>query len=180
VREITRVANTVTEDYLLMIAEHGTAAHVEKLVRAYRRCQEAEELSREARQQQSRSVMYRYDDDGSLIMNVRLPAEAGALVLKALELAVENVPAGTSEERIPFSARRRGRFRRRCGVSSMPATRVVAFPAAATVVISMHITSSTGPMVERRSLATSCHSAGSIIAPFMKAVSGSRSSMMER
>jgi hypothetical protein len=168
-REITRVANTETEDYLLMIAEHGTAAHVEKLVRAYRRCQEAEELSREARQQQSRSVM-----------NVRLPAEAGALVLKALELAVENVPAGTSEERIPFSARRRGRFRRRCGVSSMPATRVVAFPAAATVVISMHITSSTGPMVERRSLATSCHSAGSIIAPFMKAVSGSRSSMMER
>jgi hypothetical protein len=25
-----------------MIAEHGTAQHVEKLVRAYRRCQEAE------------------------------------------------------------------------------------------------------------------------------------------
>ena len=89
-----------------MIAEHGTAQHVEKLVRAYRRCQEAEELSREARQQQSRSVMYRYDDDGSLIINVRLPAEAGALVLKALELAVENVPAGTSEEPVPFSARR--------------------------------------------------------------------------
>ena len=55
-REITRVANAETEDYLLMIAEHGTAQHVEKLVRAYRRCQEAEELSREARQQQNRSV----------------------------------------------------------------------------------------------------------------------------
>ena len=106
VREITRVANAQTEDYLLMIAEHGTAAHVEKLVRAYRRCQEAEELSREARQQERRSVMYRYDDDGSLILNVRLPAEAGALVLKALELAVENVPAGTSQEPVRFSARR--------------------------------------------------------------------------
>lgn len=106
VREITRVAGPETEDYLLMIAEHGTASHVEKLVRAYRRCQEAEELSRDARQQQNRSVMYRYDDDGSLIMNVRLPAEAGARVLKALEIALEDVPAGTSEERIPFSARR--------------------------------------------------------------------------
>ena len=106
VREITRVANADTEDYLLMIAEHGTAAHVEKLVRAYRRCQEAEELSREARQQQSRSVMYRYDDDGSLIVTARLPAETGALVMKALDLAMENVPAGTSEERVPFSARR--------------------------------------------------------------------------
>ena len=80
VREITRVASAETEDYLLMIAEHGTAQHVEKLVRAYRRCQEAEELSREARQQQTRRVSYRYDDDGSLILNCRLPAEAGALV----------------------------------------------------------------------------------------------------
>src|SRR6188768_3062916 len=106
VREITRVASAATEDYLLMIAEHGTAQHVEKLVRAYRRCQDAEELSREACQQQNRSVSYRYDDDGSLIINCRLPAEAGALVLKALELAVENVPAGTSAEPVPFSARR--------------------------------------------------------------------------
>ncbi len=57
-REITRVASTETEDYLLMIAEHGTAQHVEKLVRAYRRCQDAEELSRQARQQQSRCVSF--------------------------------------------------------------------------------------------------------------------------
>ncbi len=53
-REITRVGDAHNEDYLLSIAEHGTAAHVENLVRAYRRCQEAEELSREKRQQQSR------------------------------------------------------------------------------------------------------------------------------
>jgi hypothetical protein len=112
VREITRVAQPETEDYLLMIAEHGTAAHVEKLVRAYRRCQDAEELSREARQQQNRSVCFRYDDDGSLILNCRLPAEAGARIRKALELAVEelppapDVPAGTSPEPVRFSARR--------------------------------------------------------------------------
>jgi hypothetical protein len=113
-REITRVATPGNEDDLLMIAEHGTAQHVEKLVRAYRRCQEAEELSREARQQQTRCVSFRYDDDGSLILNCRMPAEAGAKLMKALELAVEalpevsprDVPAGTSPDRVPFSARR--------------------------------------------------------------------------
>jgi len=118
-REITRVATAETEDYLLMIAEHGTAQHVEKLVRAYRRCQEAEELSREERQQQGRSVSYRYDDDGSLILHCRLPAEAGARVLKALEIALDelprsaDVPAGTSgapavipKEPVSFAARR--------------------------------------------------------------------------
>jgi hypothetical protein len=114
VREITRVANAENEEYLLMIAEYGTAAHVEKLVRAYRRCQEAEELSREARQQESRKVNFRYDDDGSLVLYCRLPAEAGARVMKALDLAVEelpaepkpHVPAGISLGRVPFSMRR--------------------------------------------------------------------------
>ena len=111
-REITRVASAETEDYLLMIAEHGTAQHVEKLVRAYRRCQDAEELSREARQQQNRCVSYRYDDDGSLILNCRLPAEAGARLLKALELAVQELPDRQTFQRerhrqpVPFSARR--------------------------------------------------------------------------
>ena len=115
VREITRVATAETESYLLMIAEHGTAQHVENLIRAYRRCQEAEEQSREARQQQNRRVNYRYDDDGSLILNCRLPAEVGVRVVKALELALEelpvdNVPAGTPSQSIPFSARRADAF----------------------------------------------------------------------
>ena len=111
-REITRVGNAANESYLLSIAQHGTAAHVEKLVRAYRRCQEAEELSREQRQRQNRRVTFRYDDDGSLILTCHLPAEVGALVLKALDIAVESVPvredvpAGTSKEVVRFSARR--------------------------------------------------------------------------
>jgi hypothetical protein len=111
-REITRVGNAENETYLLSIAEHGTASHVENLVRAYRRCQEAEELSREQRQRQNRRVSFRYDDDGSLILTCHLPAEAGAMIMKALDIAVEgipmheDVPAGTSKEIVPFSARR--------------------------------------------------------------------------
>src|SRR5690349_7560145 len=112
VREITRVGNAANEDYLLMIASHGTAAHVEKLVRAYRRCQEAEELSREKQQQENRRVSFRHDDDGSLVLTCRLPAEAGAIVMKALDIAVEglpvyaNVPAGTPKQVVRYSARR--------------------------------------------------------------------------
>ncbi|HEU4593287.1 MAG TPA: DUF222 domain-containing protein [Steroidobacteraceae bacterium] len=112
VREITRVGDAGSEDYLLMIAAHGTASHVENLVRAYRRCQDAEELSREQRQQESRRVSFRYDDDGSLILTCRLPAEAGAVVMKALDIAVEglpvyaDVPAGTPKEVVRYSARR--------------------------------------------------------------------------
>jgi hypothetical protein len=112
-REITRVGNDSNEDYLLEIARNGSAAHVAQLVRAYRNCEEAEELSREQRQQQSRGVTFRYDDDGSLILTCRLPAEIGAMVLKALDVAVESlpvyekdVPAGTLREAIPYSQRR--------------------------------------------------------------------------
>ena len=111
-REITRIGNAGNEEYLLMIAEHGTAAHVERVVRAYRRCQEAEELSRERRQQQGRKVIFRYDDDVSLILTCRLPAEAGARVMRALDVAVEglpvyeDVPAGTSKQVVPYSRRR--------------------------------------------------------------------------
>jgi hypothetical protein len=100
VRALTRIANEEIEDYLLSIALHGTAEHVERLVQGFRRAKEAEELSREARQQAERGLSYRWDDDGSLVLKSRLPAEIGALFLKALDAASEeistpNVPAGT-------------------------------------------------------------------------------------
>ncbi|MGL6222051.1 MAG: DUF222 domain-containing protein, partial [Steroidobacteraceae bacterium] len=50
VRALTRVATPATEDVLLNVALHGTTQHVETLVRQFRRVQEVEELSREARQ----------------------------------------------------------------------------------------------------------------------------------
>jgi hypothetical protein len=93
VRALTRVACEATEDALLMIALHGTAHHVERLVRGYRRAQEAEELSREARQHDSRHLSYCFDEDGSLVLKARLPAAQGALLIKALDAALESVPS---------------------------------------------------------------------------------------
>jgi hypothetical protein len=92
VRALTRVVTAATEQYLLSIALHGTASHVENLVRQCRRAQEAEELSREERQQAGRSVSCFFDDDGSLVLKAGLPAEAGMIVLKALEAAKSELP----------------------------------------------------------------------------------------
>jgi hypothetical protein len=111
-RALTRVACAATEDALLMIALHGTAHHVERLVQGFRRAQEAEELSREARQHTNRGVSYWFADDGSLVLKGRLPAAAGAMLIKALDAALETIPqneisAKFEEERqIPHAARR--------------------------------------------------------------------------
>ena len=91
VRALTRVADAATEDYFLDIALHGTASHVEKLVRGYRRAQEAAELSREARQQACRSLSYYHDQDGSLVLRGCLPAEVGALFIQALDAALQEL-----------------------------------------------------------------------------------------
>ena len=91
VRALTRVATPHNEDSLLLIAMHGTASHVENTVRLYRRAHEACLLEREAVQQANRSVTWFHDDDGSLVMRVRLPAEAGAIVTKAFELGADEL-----------------------------------------------------------------------------------------
>src|SRR5258708_986182 len=92
VRALTRVAEEATEDYFLMMALHGTAHHVETLVRHYRRVREVEELGREAAQQGSRRLNYWFESDGSFVFNGRLPALAGAALINALEAAIEAIP----------------------------------------------------------------------------------------
>jgi hypothetical protein len=112
VRALTRVACEATEDNLLMIALHGTAHHVERLVRCYRRAQEAEELSREAQQQVNRSLSYWFAEDGSLMLKGRLPAAAGALLIQALNAALAIVPENevstkpVAESPISYASRR--------------------------------------------------------------------------
>jgi hypothetical protein len=87
---MTRIADKENEDFLLMIARHGTAFHVEKLVSKYSRVKKLRETQYANEQHASRELNYFYDDDGALVINARLPAEQGALVVKALEMAVDN------------------------------------------------------------------------------------------
>ena len=89
VRAMTRIADQDNEDYLLMIARHGTAYHVEKLVSKFRRATREQDTEQANQQYADRQLSYYYDDSGALVINARLPAEQGALVVKALELAME-------------------------------------------------------------------------------------------
>jgi len=89
VRAMTRIADESNEDYLLMIAKHGTAHHVEKLVSKYRTAKRAQDAPVANEQHRDRELSHYYDHDGCLIIKARLPAEQGALIVKALEMAMD-------------------------------------------------------------------------------------------
>lgn len=83
VRALTRVADEDSEEELLELARHLTAAQLERAVRTYRRVtvDEAKALEDAAH------VGYCWDEDGSLVVRARLAPEDGALLLRALEAA---------------------------------------------------------------------------------------------
>lgn len=99
VRAMTRVANESNEDYLLMIAHHGTAHHVEKLVQKYRRAKRLQDCEEINAQHAGRYVDHYYDADGCLVIKARLPAEQGALIVKAVEHALEHDTQPQNEQR---------------------------------------------------------------------------------
>ena len=103
VRAMTRVATRNNERYLLMIARHGTAHHVERLVRNYRKVKRIEALEQENTRHAQRELNWSVDDEGYWVLRGRFTAEQGALIQNALEQAMEedfqehkDVPAGTS------------------------------------------------------------------------------------
>ncbi len=88
VRALTRIATPTNEADLVMLAQHATAAQVERIVRAYRGVVSVEEEVEVA----NRQVVEQYlrsddEDDGSLAVHGRMPPEVGALFRKALEAA---------------------------------------------------------------------------------------------
>ena len=89
VRAMTRVATPANEAVLLNVARHGTAAHVEKMVRNYRRHQRWEMLEKENHRHTRRELSCYVDDDGSWVFRGRFTAEQGALISKALEKALD-------------------------------------------------------------------------------------------
>ena len=105
VRAMTRVATVKNEEYLLMIAAHGTAAHVERLVRNYRTVKRIEALEQENSRNAQRELSWYVDDDGYWVVKGRFTLEQGSLIQKALEGAMEesfheqrDVSAETSDE----------------------------------------------------------------------------------
>jgi Domain of unknown function (DUF222)/HNH endonuclease len=86
VRAISRVASRNSESQLLMLAQHATAAQLERLVRGYRGVV-ATQVEQANRTYCERYVDWQWEEDGSLSFRAHLPAEDGALIVKALEAA---------------------------------------------------------------------------------------------
>ena len=98
VRAMTRVATPENEGYLLSIARHGTASHVESLVREFRRSQKWEAEHAEAiTRHQRRHITHYTDEHGMLVLRAVLPPEQGAVVLDALEAAVDSLAQEVKE-----------------------------------------------------------------------------------
>ena len=139
VRALTRVATPETEERLLAIGRAGTAEHVERIVRGWRRMDRKAERDEAARQHASRALYVYPAEDGTVTIRGRLAPEAGALLLKALTAAREALyqrerksRLGRSGEMSPWNRRRWPSSRPtpcscwrrpRCTTASIPAPR---------------------------------------------------------
>ena len=88
VRAVTRVATAENEGTLLNIALHGTASHVGKTVRKFRRVQRETERREADALHRSRYVEWWYEEDGSWRLQARLAPEVAAVVKQAIEAAM--------------------------------------------------------------------------------------------
>jgi hypothetical protein len=103
VRALTRVATPETEERLLAVGRAGTACHVERIVRGWRRVDQAAETREDTQRHKSRALQVYQDADGMVVVRGRLTPEAGAVLRQALAAAREtlyqrskDVPAETS------------------------------------------------------------------------------------
>ena len=91
VRALTRVATPETEERLLAVGRAGTADHVERIVRGWRRVDRIAEAREAARRHGSRALHVYQDEDGMVILRGRLAPEVGAVLVQALTAARETL-----------------------------------------------------------------------------------------
>ena len=89
VRALTRVATPETEERLLKVGGAGTAEHVERIVRGWRRVDRIAEAQESTRRHQRRALHVYQDEDGMVVVRGRLEPEAGAVLMKAVEAGRE-------------------------------------------------------------------------------------------
>ncbi|MEQ8912030.1 MAG: DUF222 domain-containing protein [Pseudomonadales bacterium] len=97
VRAVTRIATPADEAELVDIAASTTAAHVEQYVRSRRQAGRLADPRAAFDAYQRRSFTCRTEEDGSLIFEGRLPADQGAMLMLALDRAMEWVYRESAE-----------------------------------------------------------------------------------
>ena len=88
---LTRVATPETEERLLAVGRAGTAWHVERIVRGWRRVDRNAEARETALRHSRRALRLYQDEDGMVVVRGRLAPEAGAVLLQALAAARETL-----------------------------------------------------------------------------------------
>src|SRR5712664_1957115 len=89
VRALTRVATPETEERLLAVGRAGTAEHVERIVRGWRRMDQMAEARETIKRHAGRALQVYQDEDGMVVIRGRLEPEVGAVLVQALAAARE-------------------------------------------------------------------------------------------
>jgi hypothetical protein len=85
VRALLRLDDEFREELLLDYAESASASQLERIVRGCRKVVAVEQATE--RQFAERELSWSIDDDGAFLFRGRLPAELGALVVRSIEAA---------------------------------------------------------------------------------------------
>src|SRR5512138_3556550 len=91
-RAVTRVARPETEATVLETAKHATAAQLDRILSVWQRAEDGQEHA-ERISGMRHADMY-FDDDGMLVIRARLAPEEGALFMRAMESARDELWAG--------------------------------------------------------------------------------------
>jgi Domain of unknown function (DUF222)/HNH endonuclease len=104
-RAVTRAATASDEQTWVDLCQHSTAGQLERLVRGVRRARRAEQDARDPEGAAHRMLaITRYDEDGTLVLTVRLPAQQGAVLLAAVEQARADLDRARGEQPDDVSA----------------------------------------------------------------------------
>ena len=85
------MATPETEERLLAVGRAGTAEHIERIVRGWRRVDRKAEVREEAHRHTIRALHVYQDEDGMVVLRGRLTPEAGVVLMRALDAARETL-----------------------------------------------------------------------------------------
>ena len=106
VRAMTRVATPKTEADLIIVAMHGTATHVERIVAGYCTVKRNVDPDRGRAQMRRRGVWSDTRDDGSMTITIQGPPDACKRMLLAIDAAADTLPELVDEPESRGAARR--------------------------------------------------------------------------
>ena len=98
VRALTRIARPDTEQSLVDLGRTTTAAHIERVVRAWRRADRTLEAHDDELRDAASQVTTHIDENGMFVIRGRLAPEVGEVLVKALDAASEKLYDASSDQ----------------------------------------------------------------------------------